>query len=112
MAQDPKQAREFANAQRVAAEAVEDTNELIQNLGGLLEKRIQQAQRFNKAMGNTVDTLGAMKGDTESLGGLLEKLVKIKAQEKKTENDIAGAFKKKGGFAKGYKIERPLSPVL
>ena len=102
MAQDPKQAREFANAQRVAAEAVEDTNELIQNLGGLLEKRIQQAQRFNKAMGNTVDTLGAMKGDTESLGGLLEKLVKIKAQEKKTENDIAGAFKKKGGFAKGY----------
>ena len=102
MAQDPKKAKEFADATRVAAEAVEDTNQLVRNLGGLLEKRIAQAKKFNLAMGNTVDSINAMKGDTQDLGGLLEKLVKVKVQEKRTENDIAGAFKKKGGFAKGY----------
>jgi len=102
MAQDPKKAKEFADATRVAAEAVEDTNQLVRNLGGLLEKRIAQAKKFNLAMGNTVDSINAMKSDTQDLGGLLEKLVKVKVQEKKTENDIASAFKKKGGFAQGY----------
>ncbi len=102
MAQDPKKAREFADATRVAAEAVEDTNQLVKNLGGLLEKRIAQAKKFNLAMGNTVDAIGAIKSDTQNLGGVLGKLVKLKIQEKKTENDIASAFKKKGGFAQGY----------
>ena len=57
MAQDPKQAKEFANAQRVAAEAVEDTNELIQNLGGLLEKRIHDEVNIWKKYLNNDDTL-------------------------------------------------------
>ena len=38
MAQDPKKAREFADATRVAAEAVEDTNQLVKNLGGFRKK--------------------------------------------------------------------------
>ena len=97
MAENTKtNAQEFERAQRAANEAVKDTNDLVRNLGTIFQKRLTDpAQRFAEAMGNTVDTLTSMKGESKSIGDLLGQLAKVKKQEQSTQEKINNLGKTK-----------------
>tara|TARA_E500000331_G_scaffold106222_1_gene102934 strand:- start:770 stop:2701 length:1932 start_codon:yes stop_codon:yes gene_type:complete len=97
MAENTKaNAQEFEKAQRSANDAVKDTNDLVRNLGTIFQKRLTDpAQRFAEAMGNTVDTLTSMKGESKSIGDLLGQLAKVKKQEQSTQEKINNLSKTK-----------------
>ena len=107
MAENPK---ELAAAQKLANEAMKESNDLTRTLGDLLSRNIDKAGKMNKLIENRAKTLESMMGNTEEELGTIEKLKNVQKNISSTESKLAQSRQKSGGFAKGFNqhIERGL----
>jgi len=107
MAENPK---ELAAAQKLANEAMKESNDLTRTLGDLLSRNIDKAGKMNKLIENRAKTLGTMLGNTEEDLSTFEKIKNVQKNISSTESKLAQSRQKSGGFAKGFNqhIERGL----
>ena len=107
MAENPK---ELAAAQKLANEAMKESNDLTRTLGDLLSRNIDKAGKLNKLIENRAKTLETIVSNSEQEVSTFDKLKGIAGSISSTESKIAQARQKSGAFAKGFNqhIERGL----